>query len=128
MLAWPCMTVRDSAYTSWEAPMVTLTMVALTDKLASPLWLHAWQTGRPRDRQIGSPQTDMQPANRLRSCPGGRMHGCRYRNFVRRVRLPEWVEPQGIQARTKDGVLTITIPKNEAARQQQVKEIPVTAE
>jgi HSP20 family molecular chaperone IbpA len=52
----------------------------------------------------------------------------RYRNFVRRVRLPEWVEGDSIQAKTKDGVLTITIPKSEVHLKQEVKEIPVSSD
>ena len=45
-----------------------------------------------------------------------------YGSFVRRFKLPLNVEPEGITAAVKDGVLTVIIPKTEA----RTKEIPVT--
>lgn len=36
-----------------------------------------------------------------------------YGSFMRRFKLPENVDPEGIKAETKDGVLRLTIPKTE---------------
>lgn len=44
----------------------------------------------------------------------------RYGSFLRRVRLPEYVEGDKTQAKIKDGVLTITIPKKEEAKKKSV--------
>lgn len=44
----------------------------------------------------------------------------RYGSFLRRVRLPEYVEAEKAHAKIKDGVLTITIPKKEEAKKKAV--------
>ena len=42
-------------------------------------------------------------------------------NFYRQFHLPEAVDQNGIQAQYKHGVLTITLPKAEAAKPKQIK-------
>lgn len=44
----------------------------------------------------------------------------RYGSFLRRIRLPDYVEAEKTQAKMKDGVLTITIPKKEEAKKKSV--------
>lgn len=46
------------------------------------------------------------------------------RSFYQRLRLPEGVSAEGIKATTKDGVLTVTLPKAPKAEPKR-KEIPV---
>ncbi len=46
----------------------------------------------------------------------------RYGKFSRRVRLPQMVDPEKVEASYEDGVLKLTLPKSEAA---QPKQIPV---
>ncbi|EFN55012.1 hypothetical protein CHLNCDRAFT_23898 [Chlorella variabilis] len=43
-----------------------------------------------------------------------------YGSFLRRFRLPENVDVEGIKANTKDGVLRLTVPKTEAAKPKQI--------
>jgi HSP20 family protein len=45
----------------------------------------------------------------------------RYGSFSRNIRLPSEVDPQKIRAIHKDGVLTITLPKSEKAKERQIK-------
>lgn len=45
-----------------------------------------------------------------------RTHG----TFMRRFRLPEAVDVEGIKANVKDGVLKLTVPKTEAAQPKQI--------
>lgn len=44
----------------------------------------------------------------------------RYGSFIRRIRLPEYVEPEKTQAKMKDGVLTVTIPKKEETKKKSI--------
>lgn len=44
----------------------------------------------------------------------------RYGSFTRRIRIPDYVDPEKTQAKIKEGVLTITIPKKEEAREKKV--------
>jgi HSP20 family protein len=45
----------------------------------------------------------------------------RYGSFSRSIRLPSEVDPQNIKAGHKDGILTITLPKSEKAKEKQIK-------
>jgi HSP20 family protein len=45
-----------------------------------------------------------------------REHGVFYRRFT----MPEGVNPEGIEANSKNGVLTVTIPKQEAAQPRRI--------
>ncbi len=45
-----------------------------------------------------------------------REHGIFYRRFT----MPEGVNPEGIEANSKNGVLTVTIPKQEAAQPRRI--------
>ena len=45
----------------------------------------------------------------------------RYGSFSRSVRLASEVDPKNIKAAYKDGILTITLPKTEKAKEKQVK-------
>ena len=45
-----------------------------------------------------------------------REHGVFYRRFT----MPEGVDPDGIEANSKNGVLTVTIPKKEAAQPRKI--------
>jgi HSP20 family protein len=45
-------------------------------------------------------------------------------SFVRSFKLPPNVDPEGISASCKDGVLTVTLPKTEV-KELEAKEIPV---
>jgi HSP20 family protein len=45
-----------------------------------------------------------------------REHGVFYRRFT----MPEGVNPDGIEANSKNGVLTVTIPKQEAAQPRRI--------
>ena len=45
-----------------------------------------------------------------------REHGVFYRRFT----MPEGVNPEGIEANSKNGVLTVTIPKQEAAKPRKI--------
>ncbi|MGC1404316.1 MAG: Hsp20/alpha crystallin family protein [Thermodesulfobacteriota bacterium] len=45
----------------------------------------------------------------------------RYGSFSRNIRLPAEVDPQKIRANHKDGVLTVTLPKSEKAKEKQIK-------
>lgn len=44
-----------------------------------------------------------------------------YGSFVRRFRLPDNVDPEGIKAQVKDGVLKLTVPKTEEAKPKQIE-------
>ena len=44
----------------------------------------------------------------------------RYGEFLRSFNIPLYVDPAKINAEFKDGVLTITLPKNEEARPKQI--------
>jgi len=44
-----------------------------------------------------------------------------YGEFVRTVAVPSTVDMERVQADYKDGLLTITLPKREAAKPRQVK-------
>ncbi len=44
----------------------------------------------------------------------------RYGSFMRRIRLPEYVQPEKAQAKIKDGVLTVSIPKKEEAKKKSI--------
>jgi HSP20 family protein len=50
---------------------------------------------------------------------------CRYGSFERTLSLPDDVDPEDIQARFKNGVLTITCPRTESARQSH-RQIPIS--
>lgn len=43
-----------------------------------------------------------------------------YGSFFRRFDLPEAIETEGIVAKTKDGVLEVTVPKGEKARARKI--------
>ena len=45
-----------------------------------------------------------------------RQHGVFYRRFT----MPEGVDPEGIEANSNNGVLTVTIPKQEAAQPRRI--------
>ncbi len=45
----------------------------------------------------------------------------RYGQFERRMRLPNYVDAEGIDAAYEDGVLKLTMPKTEAARTKQIE-------
>ena len=45
----------------------------------------------------------------------------RYGHFERRVRLPDYVDPDKIQATCKDGVLKLVMPKTEAAKAKSIR-------
>ena len=45
----------------------------------------------------------------------------RYGTFSRNIRLPAEVDPQKIRANHKDGILTVTLPKSEKAKEKQIK-------
>jgi len=44
-----------------------------------------------------------------------------YGKFERVFTLPETVNPEGVQAEYKNGVLTVTLPKKEIAKPRQIK-------
>lgn len=44
-----------------------------------------------------------------------------YGSFVRYFSLPETVNPEGVKADYKNGVLTVTLPKKELAKPRQIK-------
>jgi len=45
----------------------------------------------------------------------------RYGQFERRIRLPEYVDAEKIEATYKDGVLKLTMPKSEAAKAKSIE-------
>lgn len=45
----------------------------------------------------------------------------RYGSFARSIRLAAEVDPQNIKASHKDGVLTVTLPKSEKAKEKHIK-------
>ncbi len=45
----------------------------------------------------------------------------RYGHFERRIRLPQYVDAEGIEAEYADGVLKLTMPKTEAAKAKQIQ-------
>ena len=45
----------------------------------------------------------------------------RYGHFERRMRLPEYVDPEKVEATYKDGVLKLRIPKAEAAKAKAIQ-------
>lgn len=45
----------------------------------------------------------------------------RYGSFARNIRLPAEVDPQKIKATHKEGVLIVTLPKSEKAKEKQIK-------
>lgn len=49
-----------------------------------------------------------------------REHGVFYRRFT----MPEGVDPEGIEAKSNNGVLTVTIPKQEAAQPRRISVTP----
>ncbi|HEY6890685.1 MAG TPA: Hsp20/alpha crystallin family protein [Solirubrobacter sp.] len=52
----------------------------------------------------------------------------RYGSFMRRLPLPDGVDPKKIKASTKDGVLEVTVPlPKEVAKQEPIKITPTTA-
>jgi len=44
-----------------------------------------------------------------------------YGTFERAFTLPDSVNPEGVKADYKNGVLTVTLPKNEVAKPRQIK-------
>ncbi len=44
----------------------------------------------------------------------------RYGSFARKLRLPKDVDGEGIEAKQEDGILTITLPKSEAAQPKKI--------
>ena len=44
-----------------------------------------------------------------------------YGSFSRTFSLPDTIEPEGVKATFKDGVLTVTLPKKELAKPRQIK-------
>lgn len=53
---------------------------------------------------------------------------CSYGTFERTLSLPDDVDPQQVEARFKNGVLTITCPHTESSKQEQRRQIPISAE
>ncbi len=45
----------------------------------------------------------------------------RYGSFARNIRLPAEVDPQKIKATHKEGILTVSLPKSEKAKERQIK-------
>jgi HSP20 family protein len=45
----------------------------------------------------------------------------RYGQFERRIRLPNYVDPEKIDASYKDGVLRLVMPKMEAAKTKSIQ-------
>ena len=66
----------------------------------------------------GTKQPTMQPAEgqEYRIYTAERVHG----QFERAIRLPEYVDGDRIEARAEHGVLTITVPKSEAAKPRKI--------
>jgi HSP20 family protein len=67
----------------------------------------------------GTKQPAMQPADgaEYRVYTAERVHG----PFERAIRLPEYVDGDRIEARAAHGVLTITVPKSEAAKPRRIE-------
>lgn len=55
-----------------------------------------------------------------RAAEGFRRVERRFGRFHRAVRLPDRVDPDGVRAAYKDGMLTITVPKSESAKPRKV--------
>jgi HSP20 family molecular chaperone IbpA len=43
------------------------------------------------------------------------------RRFAYRVTLPDQVDPEGIEAKLNDGVLTVRVPKSERAQRRRIE-------
>lgn len=57
----------------------------------------------------------MEPCPRLPKGKGFLLSERRYGSFQRQISLPRDVDPEGIKAQFKDGVLTVTLAKDEKA-------------
>ncbi|NTV38896.1 MAG: Hsp20/alpha crystallin family protein [Demequinaceae bacterium] len=55
-----------------------------------------------------------------RAAEGFRRIERRFGRFHRAVRLPDRVDPDGVSASYKDGMLTVTVPKSESAKPRKV--------